>query len=145
MLPAIGYAIREQNRPILDDPAINAAEITFERANDPLRVERYVREHDFDLVSVHALIMAVGPIANVVALNVAYLISGVVVVETIFAYPGLARLMTDAVQARDMPIVQACAMIFSAAYVLLILLADILANAFDVRGTTARHRGGTLS
>ena len=55
MTPAIGYAIREQNRPILDDPAINAAEITFERADDPLRVERYVRDHDFDLVSVHAL------------------------------------------------------------------------------------------
>lgn len=55
MTPAIGYAIREQNRPILDDPAINAAEITFERADDPLRIDRYVRDHDFDLVSVHAL------------------------------------------------------------------------------------------
>ena len=53
--PAIGYAIREQNRPILDDPAINAAEITFERADDPLRVDRYLQDHDFDLVSVHAL------------------------------------------------------------------------------------------
>lgn len=86
------------------------------------------------VVSRHALIMAVGPLANVVALNVAYLVSGVVVVETIFSYPGLARLMTDAVQARDMPVVQACAMLFSAAYVCLILLADTLANAFDVRG-----------
>lgn len=59
MVPAIGYAIREQNRPILDDPAINAAEITFERANDPLRVDRYVREMDFDHVSVHALKLSV--------------------------------------------------------------------------------------
>ncbi len=59
MLPAIGYAIREQNRPILDDPAINAAEITFERANDPLRVDRYVQNQDFDLVSVHALKLSV--------------------------------------------------------------------------------------
>lgn len=97
------------------------------------------------VVSVHALIMAVGPIANVVALNVAYLISGVVVVETIFSYPGLTRLMTDAVQARDMPIVQACAMLFSAAYVLLILLADTLANAFDVRGGAARYHAEALS
>ena len=55
MVPAIGFAIREQNRPILSDPAINAAEITFERANDPLRIDRYVRDQDFDLVSVHAL------------------------------------------------------------------------------------------
>ncbi len=59
MMPAIGYAIREQNRPILDDPAINAAEITFERANDPLRVERFIQDNDFDLVSVHALKLSV--------------------------------------------------------------------------------------
>lgn len=59
MVPAIGYAIREQNRPILSDPAINAAEITFERADDPLRVQNYLQEMDFDLVSVHALKLSV--------------------------------------------------------------------------------------
>ena len=59
MLPAIGYAIREQNRPFLADPAINAAEITFERADDPLRVDRYLQDQDFDLVSVHALKLSV--------------------------------------------------------------------------------------
>ncbi|MBM81573.1 MAG: hypothetical protein CMJ78_13420 [Planctomycetaceae bacterium] len=59
MLPAIGYAIREQNRIVLDDPAINAAEITFERADDPLRIERYVGDLDFDHVSVHALKLSV--------------------------------------------------------------------------------------
>ena len=53
--PAIGYAIREQNRPILDDLNINAAEITFERADDPLRIDKYIRDQDFDHVSVHAL------------------------------------------------------------------------------------------
>ena len=57
--PAIGYAIREQNRPIMDDPAINAAEITFERADDPLRVDRYIQDFDFDHVSVHALKLSV--------------------------------------------------------------------------------------
>jgi peptide/nickel transport system permease protein len=97
------------------------------------------------VVSRHTLIMAVGPIANVVALNIAYLIGGVVVVETVFAYPGLSRLMTDAVQARDMPIVQACAMLFSAAYVVLILLADTLANAFDVRGKTRIYSQESLT
>jgi hypothetical protein len=60
MLPAIGYAIREQNRPILDDPAIDAAEITFERADDPLRIDRYIAEHEFRYVSVHALKLSVG-------------------------------------------------------------------------------------
>ncbi|MBS36171.1 MAG: ABC transporter permease [Thiotrichales bacterium] len=73
----------------------------------------------------HALSNAIGPIANIIALNLAYLVSGVVIVETIFAFPGLAKLMVDGVQTRDMPLVQACGMIFCATYVVLILLADI--------------------
>ena len=73
----------------------------------------------------HALFNAIGPIVNVIALNLAYLISGVVIVETIFAYPGLAKLMIDAVQTRDLPLVQACAMIFCTVYVVLIFIADM--------------------
>ncbi|WP_439498330.1 ABC transporter permease [Bosea sp. (in: a-proteobacteria)] len=90
------------------------------------------------VVARHALRNAVGPIANVVALNTAYLVSGIVVVETIFAYPGLARLMIDSVQSRDLPVVQACAMIFCATYVLLILLADVMARLFDPRSLPQR-------
>jgi len=73
----------------------------------------------------HALFNAIGPIVNVIALNLAWLISGVVIVETIFAYPGLAKLMIDGVQIRDLPLVQAIAMIFCATYVVLILVADM--------------------
>ena len=73
----------------------------------------------------HAFFNAIGPIINVIALNLAYLVSGVVIVETIFAYPGLAKLMIDGVQTRDLPLVQACAMIFCGTYVLLILIADV--------------------
>lgn len=73
----------------------------------------------------HALFNAIGPIVNVIALNLAYLVSGVVIIETIFAYPGLAKLMIDGVQTRDLPLVQACAMIFCGTYVVLILTADI--------------------
>ncbi len=73
----------------------------------------------------HALFNAVGPIVNVIVLNLAYLVSGVVIVETIFAYPGLAKLMIDAVQTRDLPLVQACAMIFCAVYIVLIFIADM--------------------
>ena len=73
----------------------------------------------------HALFNAIGPIVNVIALNLAYLVSGVVIVETIFSYPGLAKLMIDGVQTRDLPLVQACAMIFCGTYVILILIADI--------------------
>lgn len=81
----------------------------------------------------HVMRNAIGPLVNVVSLNVAYLISGVVIVETIFAYPGLARLMADSVQARDLPVVQACAMIFCAAYIGLIMVADIVAHLSDSR------------
>ena len=73
----------------------------------------------------HAFFNAIGPIINVFALNLAYLVSGVVIVETIFAYPGLAKLMIDGVQTRDLPLVQACAMIFCGTYVVLILIADV--------------------
>lgn len=73
----------------------------------------------------HALLNAIGPIVNVIALNLAYLVSGVVIVETIFAYPGLAKLMVDGVQTRDLPLVQACGMIFCSTYVVLILIADV--------------------
>ena len=60
MPPAIGYALREQNRYILDDPAIDAVEITFERADEPLRVARYLDDLQFDYVSLHALKLSVG-------------------------------------------------------------------------------------
>ena len=73
----------------------------------------------------HALFNAVGPIVNVIALNLAYLVSGVVIIETIFSYPGLAKLMVDAVRTRDLPLVQACAMIFCAVYIVLIFIADL--------------------
>jgi peptide/nickel transport system permease protein len=75
----------------------------------------------------HALPNAIGPIANAVALSLSYLLGGVVIVETIFNYPGIASLMVDAVTNRDMPVVQACAMIFCFAYLLLVLVADLVA------------------
>jgi peptide/nickel transport system permease protein len=74
----------------------------------------------------HAAPNAVAPIINVVALNLAYLVVGVVVVEVVFVYPGMGQYMVDAVQVRDMPVVQACGIIFAAVYVLLNALADIL-------------------
>ena len=81
----------------------------------------------------HALLNAIGPIVNVIALNLAYLVSGVVIIETVFAYPGLAKLMVDGVQTRDIPLVQACGMIFCCTYVVLILIADIASIASNPR------------
>ena len=74
----------------------------------------------------HALPNAWAPIATVIAFNLAYLVVGVVVVEVVFVYPGIGQLMVDAVTTRDMPVVQACALIFAATYILLNLLADII-------------------
>ena len=81
----------------------------------------------------HALPNALAPIINVVALNLAYLITGVVVVEVVFVYPGLGQLMIDAVTNRDIAVVQAIALIFASVYVLLNLLADVLSTVTNPR------------
>nr|WP_321455428.1 ABC transporter permease [uncultured Cohaesibacter sp.] len=75
----------------------------------------------------HAAPNALAPIINVVALNLAYLIVGVVVVEVVFVYPGMGQYMVDAVTVRDLPVVQACGLIFATIYIALNMIADILA------------------
>ena len=74
----------------------------------------------------HALPNAWAPIATVIAFNLAYLVVGVVVVEVVFVYPGIGQLMVDSVTVRDVPVVQACALIFAATYIILNLIADII-------------------
>ncbi len=74
----------------------------------------------------HALPNAWAPIVNVIALNLAYLVVGVVVFEVVFTYPGIGQLMVDAVSKRDLPVVQGCALVFAMTYILLNLLADIV-------------------
>lgn len=75
----------------------------------------------------HALPNALGPIVNAVALSLSYLLGGVIIVETIFNYPGIAKLMVDAVSTRDLPLIQTCAMIFCLGYLLLVTTADVVA------------------
>lgn len=75
----------------------------------------------------HALFNAIGPIVNVVALNLAYLVTGVIVIEVYFAYQGLATLIVQGVQTRDFVLIQGLGMIFCATYVVLMLVADIAA------------------
>ena len=81
----------------------------------------------------HALPNALAPIVNVVALNLAYLVVGVVIVEVVFVYPGLGQLMVDSVSKRDIPVVQACSMIFASVYILLNLSADIISIVTNPR------------
>ncbi|MGY5811135.1 ABC transporter permease [Rhizobium sp. LEGMi198b] len=87
----------------------------------------------FRAIVKHAAPNALAPIINVVALNLAYLIVGVVVVEVVFVYPGMGQYMVDAVTVRDMPVVQACGLIFAAVYILLNMVADILAIVANPR------------
>jgi len=89
------------------------------------------------MVLVHALPNAVGPIANAVALSLSYLLGGVIIVETIFNYPGVAKLMVDGVSQRDMPLVQSCAMLFCAGYLILVTTADVCGIVANPR---LRHR-----
>lgn len=89
------------------------------------------------VVLLHALPNAVGPIANSMALSLSYLLGGVIVVEKIFGYPGLAQLLVDAVSTRDMPLVQAVAMMFCAGYLILVTIADV---AGIVSNPKLRHR-----
>jgi peptide/nickel transport system permease protein len=73
----------------------------------------------------HALPNALGPVFQVIAINLAYLAGGIVVVEYVFNYPGIGSALQDAVVNHDIPLVQALAMIIAGVYVVLNLLADV--------------------
>ena len=87
----------------------------------------------FRIIVLHAFTNALSPVINVVALNLAYLVVGVVVVEVVFIYPGLGQLMVDSVSKRDLPVVQASGLIFATTYIFLNLLADILSIVTNPR------------
>jgi peptide/nickel transport system permease protein len=78
------------------------------------------------VIVLHAFPNALSPVINVIALNLAYLVVGVVIVEVVFVYPGMGQLLVDSVSKRDIPVVQASGLIFAAVYVGLNLLADIM-------------------
>ncbi len=80
----------------------------------------------FQVIARHAFPNAVAPIVNVVMLNLAYLVVGVVVVEVVFVYPGMGQYLVDHVAKRDVPVVQACGLVFAAVYILLNMTADIV-------------------
>lgn len=114
-LAVIGYVLRMTRAAIVNVMAAPYIEMAQLKGASPLRI-----------VTRHALPNALSPIINVVIINLAYLVVGVVVVEVVFVYPGLGQLLVDSVSKRDIPVVQACCIIFAATYVLLNLLADVL-------------------
>jgi peptide/nickel transport system permease protein len=96
---------------VLEQPYVRAARL---RGLKPRRV-----------VLRHALRNALLPTIGIIAINVGYLIGGIVVVETVFAYPGLGRLMVDAVNHRDVPVIQMVALVIALSYALANLAADL--------------------
>ena len=80
----------------------------------------------FKIIWRHAFPNSISPVVNVVMLNLAYLVVGVVVVEVVFTYPGMGQYLVDHVSKRDLPVVQACGLIFAAVYIGLNMVADIV-------------------
>ena len=122
----VAQMMRMTRAAVIDQLAAAYIEMVRLKGASPLR-----------MVLAHALPNAVGPIANAVALSLSYLLGGVIIVETIFNYPGNAKLMVDGVTQRDMPLVQACAMLYCAAYLILVTTADIFGIVANPR---LRHR-----
>jgi peptide/nickel transport system permease protein len=92
------------------------------------------------VVTRHALPSALLPTLHVIALNVAWLVGGVAVVENVFNYPGIGKLMLSSVQNRDLPTIQAIALISAVVYVVCNLAADLATMALNPR---LRTRGRT--
>lgn len=92
----------------------------------------------FRTIARHALPNAVSPIVNVVMINLAYLVVGVVVVEVIFVYPGMGQYLVDHVAKRDVPVVQACGLVFASFYIGLNMIADIVSIVSNPRIRHAR-------
>jgi peptide/nickel transport system permease protein len=104
---------------VLEQPYIRAARLKG------LRPRRVILRH--------ALRNALLPTVGIVAINVGFLIGGIVVVETVFAYPGLGRLMVDAVNHRDVPVIQMAALLIALTYALANLAADLVYAYLDPR------------
>lgn len=102
-------------------------------ASDFVQMARLKRVPERRIVWRHLAPSALVPSINVVALTVAWLLGGVVVVERVFNYPGMGGLMLSAIHDRDMPLVQAIALIFAAIYIAADLAADLAVAALDPR------------
>ena len=85
------------------------------------------------VVTRHALPNAAAPIISVIALNLAYLVVGVVVVENVFTYPGIGQYMLDAVTKRDVPVIEACGILFASVFITLNTFADVMAIILNPR------------
>lgn len=100
---------------------------------DFIRTARAKGARESVVLMKHALRNAAVPILTVIGIGVASLLSGVVVTETVFNLPGLGRLVVEAVQARDYPVIQGLILLFSFTYIFINLTVDVLYSVFDPR------------
>ncbi len=100
---------------------------------DYIRTARAKGVAERTVLFVHALRNASVPIVTVVGIGIALVISGAVVIESVFALPGLGRLTVDSILRRDYPVIQAVILVFSFAYVIINLLIDLSYTLFDPR------------
>jgi peptide/nickel transport system permease protein len=128
LTPYMLRMVRTNVREVLDQPLVRSA------------VLRGVPNRT--VVWRHVVPNAALPVINVVALTLADIVAGVVVVETVFAFPGVGKLFVDSVLAKDVPTVQAVALVVGLGFVTLNLLADLLRVAVDPR---LRSRAGAPS
>jgi|TARA_B110000908_G_C10251049_1_gene452056 peptide/nickel transport system permease protein len=109
-------------------------------ASDYVRMATLKGVPYWQVVFRHVLPNALLPAINVVALTIAWLLGGVVVIEVVFNYPGLGRMMIDSISDRDLPVVQAIALILATVYVSVNLTADLLTMIANPRLRTLHMR-----
>jgi ABC-type dipeptide/oligopeptide/nickel transport system permease component len=100
---------------------------------DYIRTARAKGLSEFVVVNSHAIRNALIPVVTVIGLQLGYLLGGAVVTETVFAWPGIGRLVVQSILARDFPVVQASVLILAMTFVLLNMLTDLLYRVLDPR------------
>jgi peptide/nickel transport system permease protein len=105
---------------------------------DYVRSARARGAHEWRVVGVHALRNALLPVTTIAGLQAGALLAGSIITETIFAWPGLGRLLVQGINARDYPLVQGCVLAIGCTYVAINALTDWLYRAIDPRLRDAR-------
>ena len=109
------------------------SEMTDVLSSDYIRAARLKGLHERRVIRRHALPNSMAPAVAVISLDIGYLLGGIIVVEEIFAWPGLGRLLILALENRDLPVIQAIALLLAMVYAVSNLLSDLMIAALDPR------------
>lgn len=112
---------------------ITRASVLEALSQDYIRTARAKGLSESTVMRLHALRNALLPVVTVVGVEIGHLLAGAVVVETVFAYPGIGRLLVDSIMSRDYPAVQAVILVITASWVLINLLVDVGYTVLDPR------------